>query len=200
MENVLFWLHWFYTNRAGNCPDISSKIQVFDCRLSRCLVRNIKSCYNFSWTVKNIQWFHSCETQMLKYNRNLVKNSSLVVKICGFTFTNTSTLQWSLIENIQWFHSYTCWYINLSLIKNIMLFPDYKFWDNSLNSGPLFKIFSGFTLTHVDTSTVVSLNCGTTLTNVNPIVNSGTVVSLLQMLIHHLEQWSHVKQHPVVSS
>lgn len=83
-----------------------------------------------------------------------------------------------------------------------MLFPDYKFWDNSLNNGPLFKIFSGFTLTHVDTSTVVSLNLssGTTLTNVNPIVNSGTVVSLLQMLIHHLEQWSHVKQHPVVSS
>lgn len=71
---------------------------------------------------------------------------------------------------------------------------------NSLNSGPLFKIFSGFTFTHVDTSTVVSLNCGTTLTNVNPIVNSGTVVSLLQMLIHHLEQWSHIKQHPVVSS
>lgn len=93
-KNVLFWLHWFYTNRAGNCPDISFKIQVFDCRLSRCLVRNIQSCYNFSWTVKNIQWFHSCETQMLKYNRNLVKNSSLVVKICGFTFTNTSTSPW----------------------------------------------------------------------------------------------------------
>lgn len=38
-----------------------------------------------------MQWFHSCETQMLKYNRNLVKNSGLVVEMCGFAFTNEYT-------------------------------------------------------------------------------------------------------------